>query len=50
MAPNNEQIRQASLDVEDMPEKPVFKNGDKALEFLRTEAEEGEGEDIDEKR
>lgn len=50
MAPTNEQIRQASLDVEDVPEKPLFKDGDKALEFLRTEAEVGESESVDERR
>lgn len=50
MAPTNEQIHRAALDVDDDPEKPIFKNADKALEFLRTEAEVGEGEDVDEKR
>ena len=36
--------------IQDNIEKPQFKDGDKALEFLRTEAGVGEGEDIDEKR
>ena len=50
MAPTNEQIHQTPLDVEYASEKPLFKNGDKALEFLRTEAEVGEADDVDEKR
>ena len=50
MAPTNEQIRQASVSIEEANEKPLFKNGDKALDFLRAAAAEGEGEDIDEKR
>jgi hypothetical protein len=36
--------------TQDNVEKPQFKDGDKALEFLRTEAAVGEGEDIDERR
>lgn len=50
MAPPTEQIHHGVMDVEGTPEKPLFKDGDKALEFLRSEAEVGEGEDIDERR
>lgn len=35
---------------EDMTEKSVYKDGDKALDFLRSEAYEGESEAIDEKK
>ncbi|KAK4493727.1 hypothetical protein PRZ48_014912 [Zasmidium cellare] len=50
MAPTNEQIHQSTLEAGDPPEKPLFKDGDKALEFLQAEAEVGEADDIDEKR
>lgn len=43
-------VYQASTTAEANNEKVDIKDGDKALEFLRTEAEVGEGEDIDEKR
>lgn len=49
MAPHDEVYR-SSIQTEENIEKPVFKDGDKALDFLRTEAEIGEGEDIDERR
>lgn len=50
MAPTHDQVYRSSIQTEGSVEKPVFKDGDKALDFLRTEAEIGEGEDVDEKR
>jgi hypothetical protein len=50
MAFPDDKIQQAYLYDQTSAEKPVFKDGDKALEFLRTEAAVGEGEDIDERR
>ena len=50
MASQHDKVYQASTYTEDAPEKPIFKDGDKALEFLRTQAEFGEGDSIDEKR
>lgn len=50
MAPPNEQVYQSSLQAEDNFEKPRYRDGDKALDFLRSEAEVGEGEEIDEKK
>lgn len=53
MAPNDDQVHRVDSDVyaQDNTEKsPIFKDGDKALAFLRTEAAVGEGEEIDEKR
>ena len=50
MAPNDDQVYQASGYTEESLEKPVYKDADKALEFLRGEAGVGEGEAIEEKR
>ena len=50
MAPHEDEVFRATADTEENPEKPLIKDGDKALEFLRTEAGAGEGEEIDEKR
>ncbi|KAK3655105.1 hypothetical protein LTR22_010415 [Elasticomyces elasticus] len=50
MAPANEEVYQTSMQAEDNYEKPTYRDGDKALDFLRTEAEVGEGEDVDEKK
>jgi len=50
MAPANDQVYSSSIQTEGNTEKPTFRDGDKALDFLRTEAEVGEGEDIDEKK
>lgn len=49
MAPDD-RVYRSSVQTEDSAEKPIYRDGDKALDFLRTEAEVGEGEDIDEKR
>ena len=49
MAPYDDEVYRTNSQTEEMPEKPRFKDGDKALEFLRTEAGDHEGEDIDEK-
>jgi hypothetical protein len=52
MATANDRIYHAdsNLYTQVLSEKTFIKDGDKALEFLRTEAGVGEGEDIDEKR
>lgn len=50
MAPHDDQVYRAGSYAEENNEKPVFNDGDKALEFLRTEAEVGEGDAIEEKR
>lgn len=50
MAPNDDLVvyrTQSSADHS--VEKPTFKDGDKALDFLRSEAEYGEADFIDEK-
>lgn len=47
---NDHQVSRVNSNYDEDPEKPVFRDGDKALEFLRTEADVGEGENIDEKR
>ena len=44
------EVYQTSSQTEYNAEKPIFRDGDKALDFLRTEAGVGEGEDVDEKR
>lgn len=49
MAPENDVVYRSHSAAEGSIEKPVFKDGDKALEFLRSEAEEGETDLIDEK-
>lgn len=46
----DDNIRRSESDTDDMPEKPVFKDGDKALDFLRSEAYDGEADAIDEKK
>ena len=48
--PKDDTVYQMSAYTEDHPEKPLFNDGDKALEFLRSEAEVGEGQAISEKR
>ena len=50
MAPGNDVVYRSHSAAESSIEKPTFKDGDKALEFLRTEAEEGETDLIDEKQ
>jgi len=50
MAPNSDVVFRAHSQDADYPEKPVFKDGDKALEFLRGEAEVGEADSVDEKK
>jgi len=52
MAPSNDVVYRShsTAEREDSIEKPTFKDGDKALEFLRSEAEEGETDLIDEKQ
>ena len=52
MATTNDRISRADSDLytQVQSEKTFIKDGDKALEFLRTEAGVGEGEDVDEKR
>jgi hypothetical protein len=50
MAPSNDIVYRSHSTTEDPIEKPTFKDGDKALEFLRSEAEEGETDLIDEKQ
>lgn len=47
--PENDIVYRSHSAAEESIEKPVFKDGDKALEFLRCEAEEGEADLIDEK-
>jgi hypothetical protein len=49
MAPANDAVYRSSIQTEQSLEKPTYNDGDKALEFLRGEAEIGEGEDVDEK-
>lgn len=49
MAPSNDIVYRSHSATEGSIEKPTFKDGDKALEFLRSEAEEGETDLIDEK-
>jgi hypothetical protein len=49
MAPENDIVYRSHSAAEGSIEKPIFKDGDKALEFLRTEAEEGESDLVDEK-
>ena len=49
MAPSNDVVYRSHSATEGSIEKPTFKDGDKALEFLRSEAEEGEADLIDEK-
>ena len=48
MAPENEAVYRANSKTEDPISKPTFKDADKALDFLRTEAEVGEIDLIDE--
>lgn len=48
MAPENEAVYRANSKTEDSISKPTFKDADKALDFLRTEAEVGETDLIDE--
>jgi len=50
MAPSNDIVYRSHSATEGSIEKPTFKDGDKALEFLRSEAEEGETDLIDEKQ
>ena len=50
MAPPTDIVYRSHSTTEDPIEKPTFKDGDKALEFLRSEAEEGETDLIDEKQ
>lgn len=50
MAPNNDVVYRSYSQDGDYPEKPTFRDGDKALNFLRGEAEVGEADSIDEKR
>lgn len=47
---SEDKVYEAATYTESTPEKPVFKDADKALQFLRTEAEVGEGDSISEKR
>lgn len=49
MAPSDDVVYRSHSATEGSIEKPTFKDGDKALEFLRSEAEEGEADLIDEK-
>lgn len=49
MAPSNDIVYRSHSATEGSIEKPTFKDGDKALEFLRSEAEEGEADLIDER-
>lgn len=42
--------RSSAPNTEENAEKPLYRDGDKALDFLRREAEVGEGENIDEKQ
>lgn len=50
MAPDDDLVyRSQSTAEEDTLEKPAFNDGDKALEFLRREAGDGEAELVDEK-
>jgi hypothetical protein len=51
MAPSNDIVYRShsTAEREGSIEKPTFEDGDKALEFLRSEAEEGETDLIDEK-
>lgn len=48
MAPENDLVYRSRSVAEESIEKPVFKDGDKALDFLRSEAEDGETDLIDE--
>jgi hypothetical protein len=48
MAPTEVDVHYSHPDGEDFPEKPTFNDGDKALYFLRNEAQLGELELIDE--
>ena len=50
MAPHDDEVYAETAHNEENPEKTIFRDGDKALTFLRTEAGVGEGEDVDEKR
>jgi hypothetical protein len=50
MAPSNDIVYRTHSATEDSIEKPTFEDGDKALEFLRGEAQEGETDLVDEKR
>jgi len=50
MAPENDLMYRSHSVAEESIEKPVFKDGDKALDFLRSEAEDGETDLIDEKQ
>ncbi|KAM0702757.1 hypothetical protein Q7P35_010189 [Cladosporium inversicolor] len=50
MAPSSDIVYRSHSTTEGSIEKPTFKDGDKALEFLRSEAEEGETDLIDEKQ
>ena len=50
MAPSNDIVYRSHSTTEGSIEKPTFNDGDKALEFLRSEAEEGETDFIDEKQ
>lgn len=50
MAPNDDLVvYRTQSSAEHSVEKPTFKDGDKALEFLRCEAEDGEAECVDER-
>ena len=50
MAPSDDIVYRSHSTTEGSIEKPTFKDGDKALDFLRNEAEEGETDLIDEKQ
>jgi len=49
MAPSTDIVYRSHSTTEGSVEKPAFKDGDKALEFLRSEAEEGETDLVDER-
>lgn len=47
---NDDKVYEFATYNEDQPEKPAIRDGDEALKFLRTEAEVGEGDAVNEKR
>lgn len=50
MATMDDNIRHSDSYTDDMAEKPIYKDGDKALDFLRSEAYEGEAQAIDQRK
>ena len=50
MATMDDNIRRSGSYPDAMDEKPIYRDGDKALDFLRSEAYEGETEYIDDKK